>query len=77
MWVRRACGEGMHQAALVARSACRLEAWMPTETPAMRSVQAPNRACIKPRGCYCSSPRTVNGAVQSSCEAPSMVSRHS
>ena len=46
MRVRRACGEGMHQAAAVARSACRLEAWMPIETPALRRVQAPH-PCVR------------------------------
>jgi hypothetical protein len=46
MWVWGACGEGMHQAAAADRSAFRLEAWMPTETAAMRRVQAPIRACV-------------------------------
>jgi len=45
MWVTRACGEGMHQAAWSARSAYRLDAWTVSETAAMRRVQAPSHAC--------------------------------
>ncbi len=41
-WVR--VGEGMHQAAWLARSVARLEALVPSETAAKRRVQAPNRA---------------------------------
>ena len=48
MRVGGACGEGMRQAAASARAACRLDAWMPTETTAMRRAQAPIRACLQP-----------------------------
>jgi len=49
MWEGVRVGEGMHQAACPAQSACRQQtAWMPIETDAMRRVQAPSRACVYP-----------------------------
>jgi hypothetical protein len=42
-------GEGMHQAACSARSSARLVALVLIETDAMRSVQAPIRACTNCR----------------------------
>ena len=46
MWVRRACGEGITKQRWWLGRHNRLDAWMPTGTPALWRVQVPIRACV-------------------------------